>query len=145
MFFGLCMAPKSLSTALIGFQMSLILKDQRTWRWASWFVDSTLYISAYAHVESYRFLTVLTEFFICFDFHQSVKPIWRRTKEPMSIWDGLPRMQIPIFTERILTIPMVLKEISMRLLAQTTPGSKLFLQVFLRSKCLCVSSQVATR
>ncbi|CAN7031789.1 unnamed protein product [Brassica rapa subsp. trilocularis] len=46
----------------------------------------------------------------------------------MSIWDGLPRMQIPMFTERILTIPMVLKEISMRLLAQTTPGSKLFLQ-----------------
>ncbi|KAH0915096.1 hypothetical protein HID58_029542 [Brassica napus] len=52
----------------------------------------------------------------------------RRIREPMSIWDGLPRMQIPMFTERILTIPMVLKEISMRLLAQTTPGSKLFLQ-----------------
>ncbi|KAL0679411.1 hypothetical protein Bca4012_007392 [Brassica carinata] len=43
----------------------------------------------------------------------------------MSIWDGLPRMQIPMFTE---LIAMVLKEISMRLLAQTTPGSKLFLQ-----------------
>ncbi|CAN6818404.1 unnamed protein product [Brassica oleracea] len=49
----------------------------------------------------------------------------------MSIWDGLPRMQIPMFTE---LIAMVLKEISMRLLAQTTPGSKLFLQLF--SKCL---------
>ncbi|KAH0852844.1 hypothetical protein HID58_093668 [Brassica napus] len=44
----------------------------------------------------------------------------RRIREPMSIWDGLPRMQIPMFTE---LIAMVLKEISMRLLAQTTPGT----------------------
>ncbi|CAN6987004.1 unnamed protein product [Brassica oleracea var. botrytis] len=51
----------------------------------------------------------------------------------MSIWDGLPRMQIPMFTE---LIAMVLKEISMRLLAQTTPGSKLQLL----SKCLKLSS-----